>query len=72
MWMNDTGKTSFKNAVVELIYAVNYINQQKCITQPSLSKKAEEAGKVGTVEKPALSPSLVSGTDALSSVCATI
>lgn len=28
MWMNDTVRTFLKNGVVELIYAVNYINQQ--------------------------------------------
>lgn len=29
MWMNDTVRTFFKNAAVELIYSVNYINQNK-------------------------------------------
>lgn len=69
--MNDTGKTSFKNTVVELIYAVDYINQQKCITQPSLSKKAKEGGKVGTVENQ-LFHRVLCLVLMLSSVCATI
>lgn len=29
VWMNDTVRTFFKNAAVELIYLVNYINQNK-------------------------------------------